>query len=175
MSNPEVPATRPPTPEATKSPGPDINESGVDLLVECNNFIKEALDSATWLDTFELWAFGLAMLLLVVTGCIAIYKSLIVKPAEGGEVGVLDDGRAPSTLAEIIKALPEMIKALSSAPAAVVLMVLGFLLVWHQPSVEMPGACKTVVDKHVANLPQPNSVPNRTGTPGASQKPTEPQ
>lgn len=157
-------------PGTANSIGPAENDVG--LYDTCTGFIEDSFTDISWLNNMEWGAFGVAIALLIASGAVAIYKEW-KKPVDTPQDFRAEADPNSSTFVQIIKALPELIKALSSAPAAVVLVVLGLLLVWApQQEVEVPEICERVIEHQHPDLPKPQRKP--TPQPKPTATPTKP-
>lgn len=128
----------------TKRPTNDGNT----LFTECTDFIKSALDAIIYFEWMETMSFAVAIALLAATGAVAVWKEWKKTPDQQERIAARQADAAPASIVDLLKALPELIKSLSSAPAAVVLLILGLLMSWHtHQKVETPPACEVVIEQ----------------------------
>lgn len=123
------------------------NQQGVEILSMCTQFFAESLAFNTTLYAIAKWAFLLAIGLIVANALLAFWKALRTPPPSDGGIVLANVSGQPS-LGDLLKAFPALIDSLAKAPAAIVLIVLGLLLVWV-PTVDAPAICEAPLAKTI--------------------------
>lgn len=172
---PDAPVSPSPTPTPTPSPtdvmvpeassGPpssDLVQQAKDstFLESCTNYAETLFNSIWRFEWLETTAFTAAIVLLVGSGAVAIWKEWKKTPEERTEEREqrLRAVGQPPTIIDLIKVLPDLIKALASAPAAVVLLVMGLLMAWHpHQEIETPPTCEVVIKQGLLEAPEATS------------------
>lgn len=113
------------------------------LAKTCTEFLRDRSDFLGWLEYFAYAAFAVAILALLFQAVATIRKLLAAAEAPKAE-GV----RAAAT--QIFAALPGIIDSLAKAPAAVVLIVFGFLIVWL-PDFGPSESCLSAVEANASS------------------------
>lgn len=129
------------------------------LLAMCAEFFADTLSNATTLYWIAELAFKAAIALLVVQGIIALV--LLAKPIwskDAGDVSLAGTERTGSPI-DFIKALTALIDSLAKAPAPIVLIAVGLLLIWV-PTVDAPKVCEKPLAQSAGNKNSGNSVTN---------------
>lgn len=129
------------------------------LLAMCTEFFVGSLSNATTLYWLAELAFKAAIALLIVQGIIALY--ILAKPIwskADGDFGLAGAERSGSPL-DFIKALPALIDSLAKAPAPIVLIAVGLLLIWV-PTVDAPEICEKPLAQSIGDDGPTNSAAN---------------
>lgn len=129
------------------------------LLAMCAEFFADTLSNATTLYWIAELAFKAAIALLVVQGIIALV--LLAKPIwskDGGGFRTADSEQTGSPL-DFFKALSALVDSLAKAPAPIVLLAIGLLLIWV-PTVDAPKVCEKPLAQSAGNKNSGNSVTN---------------
>ena len=99
------------------------------LITHCAKFLENRLDFFDHLDTIGIIALAAAVGLLIIQGLAAIY-ALASTTGVRAALEARPRTQALPGFGEMVKALPTLVQALTKAPASVILIIMGLLLVW---------------------------------------------